>query len=229
MSQFRKPRTVVVVEDDADARDLLIDSFENAGYRVLPAASAGEALRLLRARPSFDLLATELSLPGTTGPELIRAAMEEGLLDAATPLLLYTARAQVSGSRNVALLRKPLDSLMLVRAADRALGAETTTEEVGSIFGQRISSYDFVRALLPAGYRLVGTTFGHALLARHGKELLVPRGCELSDDVVLGLLREAGVSAAQFVELLRRLGSRDTWPESQALDADHAMARKRSP
>jgi CheY-like chemotaxis protein len=227
MSLFRKRRTVVIVEPDGDARDRLVASFEDAGYHVLHAPSASEALRLLRACPRVDLFITELSLPGMTGAELISTARQVGFLDQTTPSIMYTAHAQVSGPQGVTVLRKPLDAAALLRAAQSSTGGEDVAE-TGSAFRRSISSYEFVRAMLPAGYRLIGTTFGHALLGRRDKELLVPRRDELTDDEVFALLKEAGVEPSQFLELLDRMRSGDTWPESEAPDAEDAARRKRS-
>ncbi len=71
----------------------------------------------------------------------------------------------------------------------------------------RVSSFDFVRAMLLAGYQLIGTTMGHTVLEKWDQDLLVPQRDELPKD-----FQEAGVLPMQFAALLNRLGS-DTWPE----------------
>lgn len=59
-------KTVLVVEDDRDVRELAIAVLEAAGYRVLEAASGEEAHRLLLAHPDLqiDLLFTDIVMPG---------------------------------------------------------------------------------------------------------------------------------------------------------------------
>lgn len=49
---------ILVVEDDAEMRQLLVDELESAGCSVLGAADAAEALVLLRARRSTRLSPT---------------------------------------------------------------------------------------------------------------------------------------------------------------------------
>ena len=58
--------TILIVEDDRDVRELAIAVLEDAGYRVLEAASGDEAHRLLLAHPDLriDLLFTDIVMPG---------------------------------------------------------------------------------------------------------------------------------------------------------------------
>ena len=58
--------TILIVEDDRDVRELAIAVLEDAGYRVLEAASGDEAHRLLLAHPDLriDLLFTDVVMPG---------------------------------------------------------------------------------------------------------------------------------------------------------------------
>jgi hypothetical protein len=94
------------------------------------------------------------------------------------------------------------------------------------VFEHRISSYDFVRAMLLAGYRLIGTTMGHAVLAKGEAQLLVPQRDELPEETILALLQSADVLPLQFVTFLNRLGSRDTWPEQgEVLDTGSTSTR----
>ena len=62
---------LLVVEDDADSREMLVLVFERSGAMVTAAASAGEAMEaMLRATP--DVLVCDIALPGEDGHELIR-------------------------------------------------------------------------------------------------------------------------------------------------------------
>lgn len=67
--------TVLLTEDDSDIRDLISAFLSDLGYRVLAAADAAEALRLLEAHGEVALLLTDVVLPGgTTGFALARQA-----------------------------------------------------------------------------------------------------------------------------------------------------------
>ena len=56
---------VMVVDDDALERMGASDMFSHAGYRVLEAGSAAEALRLFETNADVRLLFTDVSMPGS--------------------------------------------------------------------------------------------------------------------------------------------------------------------
>lgn len=56
---------VVVVDDDVFERMGALGMFLDAGYRVLEAADADEALRLFEANEDVRLLFTDVSMPGS--------------------------------------------------------------------------------------------------------------------------------------------------------------------
>ena len=59
-------KTILVVEDDDDVRDLAASVLEAAGYRIFEATNADAAYRLLRDHPDLriDLLFTDVVMPG---------------------------------------------------------------------------------------------------------------------------------------------------------------------
>lgn len=64
MSPANGTRTVLVVEDEAGLRTLAGDFFRQAGFQVVEAAEAGEALELLAALTAVHLLFTDIHMPG---------------------------------------------------------------------------------------------------------------------------------------------------------------------
>lgn len=63
--------SILLVEDDADVSELISQTLRESGYRVLVAASPAEALRLLDgAGVTFDLLLTDVVMPGMSGRQL---------------------------------------------------------------------------------------------------------------------------------------------------------------
>jgi len=69
--------TILVVEDDETLRELTVKLLEDGGYRVVDARDAEGALRIMAAsEPEIDLLLTDVIMPGTSGPELVRLAKE---------------------------------------------------------------------------------------------------------------------------------------------------------
>ncbi len=61
---------VLVVEDEQLVRDLVSAVLSERGYRVTSAADPDEALRLIAAGAEFDLLLTDVIMPGMDGREL---------------------------------------------------------------------------------------------------------------------------------------------------------------
>ncbi|WP_439598581.1 PAS domain S-box protein [Falsiroseomonas sp.] len=68
---------VLVVEDDGAVRDYAGSLLRELGYRVTEAGDAAEALRILRADAGFDLLFTDIVMPGgRSGPQLAALARQ---------------------------------------------------------------------------------------------------------------------------------------------------------
>jgi len=63
--------TLLIVDDDADARDRLREIFETAQYRVVTATEAAAALRVLKG-VRCDLVALDLEMPGVDGLALCK-------------------------------------------------------------------------------------------------------------------------------------------------------------
>ncbi len=64
---------ILLVEDEQDVRNALQKILTAAGYDVTTAASGDEALRLFMRNDQFDLIATDITMPGhLQGPSLAR-------------------------------------------------------------------------------------------------------------------------------------------------------------
>ncbi|HYB74928.1 MAG TPA: response regulator [Candidatus Sulfotelmatobacter sp.] len=72
-----EPRSILVVDDDTGVRELLAEALRQEGHHVVEAENAQEALVLLE-RGRFDLLVTDLGMPGMPGTELARRAKAGG-------------------------------------------------------------------------------------------------------------------------------------------------------
>ena len=88
--------TVVVCEDDEPTRELLCDHLTADRYRVLPAPSASDALRLCGYRQP-DLLLLDLGLPDAGGIDVLRvirrADGRSGRYDPDLPVIVLSGRA----------------------------------------------------------------------------------------------------------------------------------------
>ncbi|HVP58568.1 MAG TPA: response regulator [bacterium] len=65
-------RRILVVDDQESMRSLLKDMLEVIGYEVTLAEGGEEALRLME-YSQFDLVLTDLNMPGMDGTALLRA------------------------------------------------------------------------------------------------------------------------------------------------------------
>src|SRR5215471_17804535 len=60
----RSRGVVLVVDDEADIRDIVAFSLEGEGFEVVQAANGSEALDVLRSQPAIALLFTDVVMPG---------------------------------------------------------------------------------------------------------------------------------------------------------------------
>jgi len=78
---------ILIIEDDPTFRSLLVAILEDEGYGIVEEEDGKQALLALRRR-SFDLVLSDLRLPGMEGLDLFRLAKTEGI---APPFILLTA------------------------------------------------------------------------------------------------------------------------------------------
>jgi signal transduction histidine kinase len=119
--------TILLVEDEDDVRSLARDVLETAGYEVLDAGSAAEALRVASQHSgAIHLLVSDVVMPEMAGPELARCL---GATRADLKVLYisgYTgdALSKHGGLDSTAmLLQKPFATDALVRRVREALEA----------------------------------------------------------------------------------------------------------
>ncbi|KQM97219.1 two-component system response regulator [Sphingobium sp. Leaf26] len=86
-SSFR-PATVLVVDDDADIRDLIVGQLRQENYRLLAAANLAELRQTLRDE-DVDLIVLDLNLPDGDGLSLCRELRADG---SDVQIIMVTAR-----------------------------------------------------------------------------------------------------------------------------------------
>ena len=91
--EYYRPR-ILMVEDEAPLLRILSRFLERAGFRVEPAQNGLRATELL-AKQTFDAVVTDLSMPGLSGVDVLRAARET---DLDVPVLLMTGAPDVSSA-----------------------------------------------------------------------------------------------------------------------------------
>lgn len=114
---------ILLADDDAATRDLVQRALATDGHTVTPTQDGTEAAEQLRDAPGFDLLITDVQMPGMDGIALAQAGM------AANPnlrVILMSGfaggleRAEDLGSKVSRVLTKPV-TLEQIRTAVKAV------------------------------------------------------------------------------------------------------------
>jgi DNA-binding response OmpR family regulator len=116
----------LLVEDEDGLRELTARALREAGLQVTSTDSAEGAVRLALGTERFDVLVTDVMLPGRSGLDL---AHDLGAGDAELPVLFVTGFSQAAGplprpGRYLQVLHKPYRPEELVFALAALLGGE---------------------------------------------------------------------------------------------------------
>jgi signal transduction histidine kinase/ActR/RegA family two-component response regulator len=114
-------KQIVVVDDEADSREMISRILTEQGAHVVIAASADEATLALRARPA-DLLISDIGMPRVDGYELVRRLRADGQCVPALALTAFAReedRGKALAAGFEAHLAKPFEAAALVASALR--------------------------------------------------------------------------------------------------------------
>ncbi len=115
---------ILIVEDDAELREALVTTLEVGRYRVTEAGSGEEALEKLAAA-NFDLVVSDVQMPGMSGVDLLAEVQRR---HPGTPMLLMTAYGRIEQAVTamqagaVDYLVKPFQPQVLKEVLSRVLG-----------------------------------------------------------------------------------------------------------
>ncbi|MFN3742564.1 MAG: response regulator transcription factor [Anaerolineales bacterium] len=85
-----EPKTILIVEDELDAAEMLAEMMRVSGYRVLKAYSSGPALMLLSVEVP-DLVLLDIMMPDISGLEVLRYIRREPRLQH-IPVIILSAK-----------------------------------------------------------------------------------------------------------------------------------------
>ncbi|MET1023220.1 MAG: response regulator [Pseudoxanthomonas sp.] len=123
MSNQSKQR-ILLVDDNELIREMAADVLSDKGYEVAQASDAAEALAHLRASQRFDLLLSDVRMPGMSGRELADVALD---LWPELAVIIMTGYAEEALRKpnflaeGMRLLRKPFSLADLMRTVEDAL------------------------------------------------------------------------------------------------------------
>ena len=116
-------RSVLVVDDRKDLREICCLILEQAGFTVTEAEDSSNALRMLNAGPLPEVVLIDVTMPGMSGPNAV-ATMRDRHPNV-TPVLMTGYSAEAIGAmleeQGVGLLRKPFNNAELIAAVNTAL------------------------------------------------------------------------------------------------------------
>jgi CheY-like chemotaxis protein len=117
-------RTVLVVDDEADVREIAVEILQADGYHAIEAASPAQALEALALDASIELLFTDVVMPEMSGFELSRRAklLRPGLRVLYTSGYMRDAPDGAWRAGNERLLRKPWRAHQLKDEVRGAIG-----------------------------------------------------------------------------------------------------------
>jgi DNA-binding NtrC family response regulator len=145
----RQTARILVVEDDAALRRALARALRDAWDEVHEASSGDAALALLRdgAVEPFDVVLTDVRLPGASGLEVLRAARER---DPGTSVVMLTAYASVETAVEAMregafdFAQKPLDLDQIEVRVARAVEHGRLVAEVHELRAERDAATEIV-------------------------------------------------------------------------------------
>jgi two-component system, chemotaxis family, chemotaxis protein CheY len=125
MKEQKRRRTILVVDDEPEIRELLKLQLEDAGYRVLLAVDARNAARHVReAQP--DLMIIDAHMPYVSGLDFVSALITDSSMPW-VPVIFITGRSDLRShaeSLGSAWLVKPFLAPRLIELVERVLRSQ---------------------------------------------------------------------------------------------------------
>jgi len=186
---------VLVVDDERATRELITRGLQKEGFKVLPAASGDEALRLARERRP-DVISLDVLMPGTDGWSVLRA-LKADPLTAPIPVVMVSMLddADIGQALGAAdYLTKPFDREQLVSALRRYRGGRAPRPVL--VVEDDAATREVIRRALEKD----GWVVSEAQNGRHALEALA---VSTPDLIVLDLMMPE-MDGFEFVAELRR-------------------------
>src|SRR5437764_4709423 len=190
---------ILLVEDKAELREMLLQALSRMGYQVSATANASAAANELRGR-RFSAVLTDLKLPDGTGMDVLRAALDA---DTALPVVIMTAYGTITDA--VAAMRegaydfiqKPIDLEHLRHLLARTLERQQLLRENLVLKDEYARKFGFPR--------IVGE---HPAMQAAAREM---QAIAATDTAAL-LLGASGTGKELFARAIHRLSPRSNKP-----------------
>ena len=175
---------ILLVEDHRDIADVVLDYFEQQGFKSKHAGSGSAALELLESSENFDAIVLDIMLPGIDGLEVCQRIRSSNRAN--VPIIMLTARDtledKLSGFQHGAddYLVKPFDVEELV-ARVRALIARSRREPAAQVLelgdlkfdtsAMQVARAEQAITLTPIGMRILHLLFRNSPHVVHRRDI----------------------------------------------------------
>jgi DNA-binding NtrC family response regulator len=128
---FEDKRKLLIADDDSEMRAWLGVALDAVKCEIREASSGWDLLDTLAEDGPFDLIVTDVRMPGPSGLQVVEMARTAGLQ---TPFLVITAfpddrlRAEAAAMSRVSMLEKPFSNADLVEAVHRLLHQRSSAD-----------------------------------------------------------------------------------------------------
>jgi len=117
-------KTVLIVEDDPDSREMFLELLRGGGYAVVAADNGREAMGFLAVNPPPDAILLDMFMPRMDGWQFRRAQEADPKLAAVPVIVVSAVRAAANSavrSGAAAFLQKPVAAAGLLDALAKVL------------------------------------------------------------------------------------------------------------
>lgn len=125
--------SILIVDDEIDFRDSLEEILHEAGYSVVKASNANEAIEKIKEN-EISIMLLDYSMPGMTGEQLLDKLDSNGKRP---PSLVLTALApwQLLSfmKRGVGYIRKPVNTFLLLGTIQSMMASRKGTYETENV------------------------------------------------------------------------------------------------
>lgn len=117
---------VLIIDDEELIREEVRETLEDCGYRCVEAASASEALEMLRQDTSISIAIVDIRMPGMDGLTMMRKAIEDKQINHELEFVVTSGHGSTQERIDslqkgaVEFLQKPFDFLRLIQVVERA-------------------------------------------------------------------------------------------------------------
>jgi two-component system, OmpR family, response regulator len=239
-------RHILIVDDDAEIREMLHDFLVKSGFRVSTAANGRDMARVLGQWP-IDLIVLDVMLPETDGTTLCRELRTQSTI----PVIMLTALGsevdrivglEVGADDYLVKPFSPRELLARIRAVLRRAATPKATRPTPKVLafagwtlyqGRRelrtadnvvvhlsCGEYDLLATLLERPQQVIERT---ELLEKHRGDISIP--FDRSLDILISRLRrklEAGPGGGDLIKTVRGVGYQFTAPVEEVPDPSPA-------